>query len=203
MNSCIVCGKEFSGTEGYQFHVLEVRTLHIRDIDRERRVQALGNFRDYGVCRECEGKELEQSLRYIRGIRGKLIRFSAVALAGSVLAGAAAVKITGNRVFLMLGIAAVICGILGMIQSVSDGRRRAAELSAMSAEEAEKSAAWEAMKKAAPRKDGDNDLTYIPADGTTAARKNGDLMILYDLLPEIAVEAHKKIREEAGMADYQ
>ena len=42
---------------------------------------------------------------------------------------------------------------------------------------------------ALPKKDGDNDLTYIPITEKTLAMKNGDLMIMYDLLPEIAKEA--------------
>ena len=46
---------------------------------------------------------------------------------------------------------------------------------------------------AAPKKHDINDITYIPVDEETLARKNGDLMILYDLLPEIAIEAHKRI----------
>ena len=38
-----------------------------------------------------------------------------------------------------------------------------------------------------------NDITYIPVDEETLARKNGELMIRYDLLPEIAFAAHKRI----------
>ena len=49
------------------------------------------------------------------------------------------------------------------------------------------------MLDAAPKKNDINDISYIPVDEKTLARKNGDLMILYDLLPEIAIEAHKRI----------
>jgi hypothetical protein len=49
------------------------------------------------------------------------------------------------------------------------------------------------MLEGAPKKDDINDITYIPVDEKTLARKNGDLMVLYDLVPEIAVEAHKRI----------
>ena len=40
-------------------------------------------------------------------------------------------------------------------------------------------------------------LTYIPISEKTLRRKNGDLMILYHLLPEIAVEAWNRIHPES------
>ena len=48
----------------------------------------------------------------------------------------------------------------------------------------------------APKKENENDLSYIPVNEKTLARKNGDLMILYHLLPEIAVEAWNKLHKE-------
>ena len=50
-------------------------------------------------------------------------------------------------------------------------------------------AAWEAAVRCAPHKCGDHDLTYIPDTADTMAMKNGDLMLSYELLPEIAVQA--------------
>ena len=66
----------------------------------------------------------------------------------------------------------------------------------MTREEGLRSCAWECMIQGAPKKNDVNDITYIPVDETTLARKNGDLMILYDLLPEIAVQAYEKIHAE-------
>ena len=48
----------------------------------------------------------------------------------------------------------------------------------------------------APKKEDMNDLTYIPVNEKTRSRKNGDLMILYNLLPEIAVQAWKHLHPE-------
>ena len=62
--------------------------------------------------------------------------------------------------------------------------------------EALEEAAWDVYLAEAPKKEGQNDLTYIPVNEKTLARKNGDLMILYRLLPEIAVEAWKRIHGE-------
>ena len=67
------------------------------------------------------------------------------------------------------------------------------ELSVLSEEQALYRCAWECLVDAAPKKNDINDITYIPVDAETLARKNGDLMILYDLLPEIAIAAHKRI----------
>ena len=36
----------------------------------------------------------------------------------------------------------------------------------------------------------------LPVNKKTRSRKNGDLMILYNLLPEIAVEAWKRLHPE-------
>ena len=53
----------------------------------------------------------------------------------------------------------------------------------------------------APKKEDVNDLTYIPVNGKSLKRKNGDLMILYGLLPEIAVEAWKRMHKGEGKDD--
>ena len=62
--------------------------------------------------------------------------------------------------------------------------------------DAEEEAAWEAFSNALPKKDEDNDLTYIPINKKTLAMKNGDLMIMYNLLPEIAKKAWSEIRRK-------
>ena len=47
-----------------------------------------------------------------------------------------------------------------------------------------------------PRKEGSEDLTYIPINEKTLARKNGDLMVLYGLLPEISVQAWNRLHHQ-------
>ena len=96
----------------------------------------------------------------------------------------------------LLGIGMFLCGILCAYSNAKTGGKRRRELSAMTREEGLRSCAWECMIQGAPKKNDVNDITYIPVDETTLARKNGDLMILYDLLPEIAVQAYEKIHAE-------
>ncbi len=194
MGNRAVCGKE-TGSGAYPLRVLSVRTLHIRDLDRERRVQALGEFSDHEVCADCARGRLDADGSFLASARPKLLRFGAVLLAGVLIIALSSAFPDGSRVFLMLGLAAVFCGAAGMGSAWKQGKERSARLAGMSREEALREAAWAAFLDSAPRKNGDEDLSYIPVNEETLRRKNGDLMILYDLLPEIAVEAHRRIHE--------
>ena len=71
MEKCIACGKDAKIT----FRALEVQTLHVRDLDREKRVQALGDFHDFAVCRECaKTKLLRLSQGHTAGRLNDLLR---------------------------------------------------------------------------------------------------------------------------------
>ncbi|QAT50552.1 hypothetical protein EQM14_12685 [Caproiciproducens sp. NJN-50] len=184
---CLNCGRPAE----YVFHVLEVRTLHIRDIFGEKRVQALGKSLDYAVCRTCAAARLEQIRR-----PGKRMVKSGAPFAAALALGIVLISLLptgGNAVLRLMGPAAAICGILGLAATVRDGFRRRKEFGALQGEEAMARAAWECLLEAAPRKAGDSDLTYIPVDRKTLALKNGDLMILYHLLPQIAAQAYDLI----------
>ena len=67
--------------------------------------------------------------------------------------------------------------------------RRRQRYRGLSEAQALENAAWEAAVRCVPHKCGDHDLTYIPDTVDTLAMKNGDLMLCYELLPEIAVQA--------------
>lgn len=70
------------------------------------------------------------------------------------------------------------------------GKPAAARSVSLSFEEkALEKAAWEVAVHCADYKRGDHDLTYIPITQDTLKMKNGDLMVAYGLLPEIAVQA--------------
>ena len=101
-----------------------------------------------------------------------------------------------RQVFLLLGIAALICGVLGIYDALKKAKEKSASLRALPKAEALREAAWDVYLAEAPKKEDPNDLTYIPVNEKTLSRKNGDLMILYNLLPEIAVEAWKRLHPE-------
>ena len=96
---------------------------------------------------------------------------------------------------LVLGIAALVCGLLGIYDALVKAKEKSRSLAALPEAEALEEAAWDVFTGRAPKKEDMNDLTYIPVNEKTRARKNGDLMILYGLLPEIAVEAWKRLHK--------
>ena len=168
---CVRCG----GEAAYPIRAQEVRTLHVRSIGGEKRVQALGDEKHGAVCEACARKQLALSLDPVRAAKPQLLTFGAVIAAGILIGAATLLFVKESRqVFLLLGIAA------------------------LPEAEALEEAAWDVFTAEAPKKEDVNDLTYIPVNEKTLRRKNGDLMVLYKLLPEIAVEAWKRLHAEEG-----
>ncbi|MBQ6664030.1 MAG: hypothetical protein IJM68_00430, partial [Synergistaceae bacterium] len=58
--TCLECKKDLPDV--LRFRVLEVHTLHIRDFDGERVIQALGEFQEYDVCTACASEEVQALL---------------------------------------------------------------------------------------------------------------------------------------------
>lgn len=189
---CIRCG----GVSAYPIRALEVRTLHVRSMGGERRVQALGDEKESAVCEKCAKAQLDLSLDPGKAAKPQLVTFGAVIAAGIVIEAVTFLFLKGHQIGVLLGIAALICGGLGIYEALRKAKEKAASLRGLPEAEALEEAAWDVYLAEAPKKEGQNDLTYIPINEKTLARKNGDLMILYHLLPEIAVEAWKRIHGE-------
>lgn len=192
-DKCIRC----AGQAVYPIRALEVRTLHVRSVGGERRVQALGDEKQAAVCVSCAREQLNLSLNPVKAAKPQLFSFGAVFTAGLAVIAAAVLFVRESRqVFILLGIAALICGILGVYDALRRAKEKAAALRALPEAESLEEAAWDVFVAKAPKKEDINDLTYIPVNEKTRSRKNGDLMILYNLLPEIAVEAWKRLHPE-------
>lgn len=190
---CIRCGSPAA----YPIRALEVRTLPVRGLGGERKVQALGDEKQGGVCERCAREQLNLSLDPVRAVKPRLIRFGAVFAAGLLIEAVTFLFLKDNRqVFLLLGIAALVCGVLGIYDVLNKAKEKSASLRALPEAEALEEAAWDIFVDESPKKEDVNDLTYIPVNEKTRSRKNGDLMILYHLLPEIAVEAWKRLHPE-------
>ena len=189
---CIRCG----GQAAYPIRALEVRTLHVRSMGGERRVQALGDEKESAVCEACARAQLALSLDPVKAVKPQLFTFGAVAAAGIAIEAVTFLFLNRHRIGILLGLAALICGGLGIYEALRKAKKKAASLRTLPDAEAAEEAAWDVYLAEAPKKEGQNDLTYIPVNEKTLARKNGDLMILYRLLPEIAVEAWKRIHGE-------
>ena len=191
-NKCIRCG----GEARYPVRAIEVRTLHVRSLAGERRVQALGGDQQSAVCEACARAQLALSRNPVQAAKPQLCSFGAVFAAGLLIIAATLLFIRESRqVFILLGAAALICGVLGMYDALRNAKEKAASLAALPESEALEEAVWDVFAAEAPKKEDQNDLTYIPVNEKTLARKNGDLMILYKLLPEIAVEAWKRLHK--------
>ena len=189
---CIRCG----GQAAYPIRALEVRTLHVRSMGGERRVQALGDEKESAACEACAKAQLALSLEPVKAAKPQLVTFGAVIAAGVLIEAVTFLFLKGHQIGILLGIAALICGGLGIYEALRKAKEKAASLRALPEAEALEEAAWDVYLAEAPKKEGQNDLSYIPINEKTLARKNGDLMILYHLLPEIAVEAWKRIHGE-------
>lgn len=187
---CIKCGREHGD---YHFRVLQVQTLHVRDFGKNSKIQALGDFEEYGVCKVCAEEKYAAIQNVKAAVRKTLILWGAVMAVGFALAAA---FWNGDGVFRLTGLGALAGGALCMISGLQTATAQKRQLDAMEYTTALAQCAWECMVDGAPKKNDVNDITYIPINEQTLARKNGDLMILYDLLPEIAVQAHKRIHEQ-------
>lgn len=184
---CIKCGKEHND---FHFRVLQVQTFHVRDFGKNSKVQALGDFEEYSVCGDCAREKYDTTMAVDAAVKKLCLIWGTVMLLGLVVTVA---FWNGEGVLRLAGLGALVGGglvLMGQLQTATKAKR---ELMAMGEEEGMYHCAWLCMIDGAPKKNDINDITYIPVDEKTLARKNGDLMILYDLVPEIAIQAHKRI----------
>ena len=184
---CIKCGRDHSD---YHFRVLQVQTLHVRDFGKNSRIQALGDFEEYDVCANCANIKYAAALDAAAAVRKTVTLWGILMVVGLALAAA---FWNGEGVLRLAGLGLLVGGGLCLIGGLQTATARKREFSALSKEDGLYRSAWECMIDGAPKKNDINDITYIPVDEKTLARKNGDLMILYDLVPEIAIQAHKRI----------
>ena len=187
---CVKCGAEQAE---HEFKVLQVQTLHVRDLNKEKRVQALGEFEEYGVCESCIKDKYDSIVDNRAQIRKTWLIYGSLMAVGALLTY---FYWSGDIMFRLIGWGLLIGSVLCLLGGLKSANAKKRALLMLSDEEAVEQCAWEAMIDGAPKKNDINDITYIPVNEKTKARKNGDLMILYDLLPEIAIEAHKRIHEQ-------
>ena len=185
--NCIKCGREH---RDYHFKTLQVQTLHVRDFGKNSRIQALGEFEEYSVCADCAEEKYNATVIVDATVKKLGLIWGGVMLLGLILA---ILSWNGEGVIRLAGLGMLVGGGLVLMGQLQSATRASRELLAKSQEDGLYSSAWACLLDCAPKKNDVNDISYIPVDEKTLARKNGDLMILYDLLPEIAIQAHKKI----------
>ena len=186
--SCLVCNKFLPDI--MRFRAVEVHTLHIRDFDGERIVQALGETKEYEICTACAEREVQAVLFPKKRIMLKCLPFVLLGIIGAVLTLLLTVK-NIMPVFRAIGPIAFVVGILGVVSKVRETLRERESVKKMSHDEAVRHCAWILVVKNAPKKYGDNDITYIPVNDSTKAMTAEKLSTEFDLLPAIA----SKLRE--------
>lgn len=179
--------------KAYRFEAQEVLTLHIRAMSGEQRVQALGERTVLTVERTDAEKRLDQHMKGSGYAGKKLLPYVVLFAVGLVwLILWLTVLPERERALLLPGPAAIFAGIAGGIVTLKELSKRKKELGGMDREKALRDAAWEIALERAPKKAGDNDITYIPLDSRTKGMGKKDLVLTYDLLPEIAGQFLKK-----------
>ena len=190
---CLNCKKD--SPDALTFRVLEVHTLHIRDFDGEKVIQALGEFQDYDVCAACASEEERAVLYPAKRIAAKCFPFVLLMIAGTVLS----LLLTFREILpavRALGPLAVMVGAIGTAGKVREILSERESVSKMNRDEAVRYCAWRLVLKNAPKKYEDNDITYIPVNKTTLSMTALQLSEKFNLLPAIAHRAREIIHEE-------
>ena len=195
--SCLEC-KNYS-PDSIRFRLLEVHTLHIRDFDGEKIIQALGEFQDYEICTACALEGVRAFLYPAKLILRKCFAFAVLILAGMILTLTLTVNdswplLEGVFAVKALGPLAVIVGVSGVIGKVRGILRVRESVSKMNHDEAVRYSAYRLVIKNAPKKYQDNDITYIPVSRETQSMSASQLAEEYNLLPAISLKAHEMLR---------
>ncbi len=189
MSSCYICK---SADTAFHFPVLQVQTLKLREMKGERWIQALGDKAEYSVCRKCAAKRLKDSTSPVMRIFKKCIPFIALVVIGILTT----IFLFNETMitFKLLGPASIIVGIISIITVALAELKEGKALQAQSGEDAIRQAAWLLLLEKLPKKDGDNDLSYVPINKKTKGMQPKALALEYDLLMTNAKKAANIIK---------
>lgn len=188
MSQCICCKRESSHEEA----LLEVQTLHIRDYSGEQRIQALGSIVRSSVCDKCIETRHKAILSPGRLLLPRVAAYLALALAGGIL-----FTLPPDLPLRVPYAGAVLLGLLGAIQAVRVSMEQKKYLQVLTPEQARNELRMQILKDCLPRKEGENNMTYI-ALSTLPEADPRVLIEKYDLLPPIAKEAIERGKEYSG-----
>jgi len=184
--ACLNCHQD---KLAYNFKALEVLTLHIRAYDGEKYVQALGEVVQLEICEDCL-KQFQDSLRFKRYFK-KIIPFILMIVLGLLLLQ---VKTDIDAIKLLASVSLLV-GILACVYLFIDNQKLLNQLKEMDQEEARRYCAWLLATIKAPKKSGDNDITYIDIE-EAKGKEIKQLCLDYDLLPAIGKQASGIIEKQ-------
>lgn len=185
MSKCICCKRESSHEEA----LLEVQTLHIRDYSGEQRIQALGSVVRSSVCDECIETRHKVILSPGRLLLPRVSAYFVLALTGGIL-----FPLLSDLPLKVPCAGAVLLGLLGTIFTIRTTMERKKHLKDLTPDQARNEVRLQILKDILPRKEGENNMTYI-ALSTLPEAEPGVLINKYGLLPPIAKEAINRAKE--------
>jgi hypothetical protein len=177
LEKCLVCKKN----PGPPKTLITIRTLHIRDLGGEKKVQAVGNVIEEWVCGSCIQKEMDHALNPGKIIWKKTMLYAVLAAAGIAIA-----VFFHERVLRIFGAAAVLCAVVCLYSDLTKISKRRKSTIDNSPEENNTFYSLELIRRNLPRKNGEEDLTYIPMERSLVSASLGDMGVEYGLIPEIA-----------------
>ncbi len=191
---CIHC---HTGNSDFEFPVIEIQTLHIRDIGGERYVQGMGDEKRYGVCLSCAEHYLDEINHPTGKLVKKLLPFVLLIVVG--IAVFFLFRDAEEAFTRLLGPIAALCGIVGIIVSSREIFSAKKEYVNLEEKDQISKAAWSLFLADAPKKNGDQDITYIPVNEKTRGMSVKDLSLQHDLLPAIAQKVSSRLKEESDI----
>ena len=170
----------------------EVLTLLVRGLDGEKRVQALGQEMDAGLCHACLDQYIGRLAEPKEEIRKAAMMFGGIALAGLAMFFIPASSLGFD--FRFPGAGAFAIGALGFIRRYQAIQERKKAIVCAGTEENREAYTLECLHKLLPKKEGENDLSYVPLRDREAAMNIGTLAAAYGLLPGIAQQLSLRLR---------
>lgn len=181
MYQCLIC----KGNVDHIHSFITIRTLHIRSFGGVRRIQGLGNIVEGSVCKNCIERGINNALHPFKNINNlkKFALYVIMSVAGVLMAVFAA-----EDVIRLFGAGAALCGILcflGDMKKINEQKRKTAYINE---QQNYRRFSMELAANSLPKKNGEEDLTYIPLEIALASAPLGDLCAEYNLLLDIAKE---------------
>lgn len=177
---CLKCKKETGNVR----LLLEVQTLHIRDLNGERMVQALGSFLEAGVCEDC----VDTAIREAANPEKRLIRLAA-RCACLFLGGMLLLALGKELPLRTVGAAAMVCGVSVWYGAYKKAMEERMLIRGKTKEELRQIYTLKSLQQSLPRKSLDSDLTYMEISADFLQTPPAVLAKQYGVLPKIAKKA--------------
>lgn len=188
MAECKGCG----GKADIVLPLKEILTLHVRGMDGDKRVQALGQDLEAGLCHSCLDGYINKVAEPRLEIRKAALLFGGIVLAGIAMMALPAAALGADLRF--PGAGAALIGVLGFWRRYQALHKRSMAARSAGIDENRETYQLEYLHTLLPRKEGENDLSYVPLNAKTAAMNIGTLAAAYGLLPGIAQQLSLQLR---------